>query len=92
VLTQFGAEFGEPRHFQGLNQLGWIAALLSIAWLAPNTQQIMARYAPALDWGGVGRRRLQWQPTAAWAIAVGCAAAISIASLTEVSQFLYFQF
>jgi alginate O-acetyltransferase complex protein AlgI len=92
-LQGLGAVFGDPGLFKGSTELAWIVALLAIAWWAPNTQQIMAGHAPALDWRDSGGARwLQWRPNAAWATAIGCAALVSIASLTEVSQFLYFQF
>jgi hypothetical protein len=92
-LQGLGAVFGDPGLFKGSTELAWIVVLLVIAWWAPNTQQIMAGHAPALDWRDSGGARwLQWRPNAAWATAIGCAALVSIASLTEVSQFLYFQF
>jgi len=81
----------------------WIAALLPLILLAPNTQQIMASARPALTaFGGSDRHalpllpwlaeRLRWRPTRAWAIAAGLATAWSVLALTRVSEFLYFQF
>ena len=62
----------------------WIAALLSIAWALPNTQQLLARHHPGFDpYGhletgpGVPERvsgvpaALAWQPGLAWAVFCG---------------------
>lgn len=70
----------------------WIAALLAIAWLMPNTQQFMARFSPALEAASALPRRPQWSPSWGWSISVGTLAAISLLHLTRVSEFLYFQF
>ncbi len=73
--------------------ISWIVLGLSIAWLAPNTQQIMLRYRPALD---VPRdtpsTRLSWQPDWRWLIVHYVAAAWAISSLSTLSEFLYYRF
>ena len=70
----------------------WIMALLIVAWTMPNTQQIVARFQPALDSVQAASGRLLWQPTRLWAGAMGLAAALAVLHLTRVSEFLYFQF
>lgn len=70
----------------------WIAALLAIAWLMPNTQQFMARFSPALEPADALRGRPQWAPTTSWAIVMGLMGTVAILHLTAVSEFLYFQF
>ncbi len=81
----------------------WITALLPLAILAPNTQQVMSRAQPVLDLyvGGdeyeirLLRRLLEnwtWQPSGRWAIAAGVTAALGVLALTQISEFLYFQF
>jgi D-alanyl-lipoteichoic acid acyltransferase DltB (MBOAT superfamily) len=68
-----------------------IAALWALAWLAPNTQQLMAAFKPALGtasptrWPG-------WQPDVYWFSAVALGLACALAEMGEVSEFLYFQF
>ena len=47
-LAALGAGAGEVRSLANDGPL-WLAVLLVIVWFAPNTQEIMARYAPALD-------------------------------------------
>jgi D-alanyl-lipoteichoic acid acyltransferase DltB (MBOAT superfamily) len=87
-------ELGTPA--TGFDPLGlspyWIIGLLAIAWAMPNTQQIMARFQPALESVQAGGRALAWQPTRLWAVITGLAAAAAILNLTRVSEFLYFQF
>ena len=81
----------------------WIAPLLLIAFFAPNSQQIMARYEPVFETGGnaipaIFRQkhrfllRLSWSPTWGWAVATGALIMLGIASLTRNSEFLYWQF
>jgi alginate O-acetyltransferase complex protein AlgI len=71
----------------------WIAALFVIAVWAPNTQQIVGRYRSALDFDPAeAARRLAWRPTAGWAVATGAVAAAGALALTQISEFLYFQF
>jgi hypothetical protein len=74
--------------------VNWVLILLAIAWFAPNTQQILAAYRPALGSPepGAAPRWLSWRPNLAFALAAAVAALASIASLTQDSEFLYFQF
>jgi alginate O-acetyltransferase complex protein AlgI len=75
-----------------------IGVLLLIAWSFPNTQQIFARFDPALDFKedrgkfNLLQRKMLWQPSLVWALLIGCLSAFSIISLTKSSEFLYFQF
>ena len=71
----------------------WILLLLPVVFLAPNTQQIMGRFEPALrgaDRSDAGRAswRADWRWATAMAIVLGC----GLLSLTRPSEFLYFQF
>jgi alginate O-acetyltransferase complex protein AlgI len=71
--------------------ISWIAALWALAWLAPNTQQIMAGFKPALtDVSPV--RLLAWRPNARWFAAVALGLGYALAQMGGVSEFLYFQF
>ncbi|MEQ8818743.1 MAG: MBOAT family protein [Sumerlaeia bacterium] len=79
-----------------------IAALLTIAFLAPNTQEIMARFKPALDAKPFveARTRLEewvyriflWRPTPRWAVLTGAITLIAILYLSRESEFIYYQF
>ncbi len=76
----------------------WVLPLLIIALFLPNTQEIMARFEPALDtynippYQGRWLSRLCWQPKQQWAVITALIAAAGILALSSVSEFLYFQF
>jgi len=71
----------------------WIVTLLPVVFLAPNTQQIMQHYKPALDHKQEDvPSRLAWSPNAGWAVAMAVLMACGLLSLTRPSEFLYFQF
>jgi alginate O-acetyltransferase complex protein AlgI len=71
----------------------WILTLLPVVLFAPNTQEMLARYAPALDFRDTGQTtRLLWSPNAAWGFFVALMTAGGLLSLSRVSEFLYYQF
>jgi alginate O-acetyltransferase complex protein AlgI len=70
--------------------------LLLVAWVAPNTQQMM-NYSGPLAVQVAGRSSgvsswLAWRPIPRMAVLTGCLLGIAIMSLSKVSEFLYFQF
>jgi alginate O-acetyltransferase complex protein AlgI len=71
----------------------WIAALLPLVFLAPNTQQIMSRFKPALDHRpDATGSRLRWSAKLGWAVGMAVILACGLLSLARPSEFLYFQF
>jgi alginate O-acetyltransferase complex protein AlgI len=104
VLTSMlGITFANLSGWEFARMYAWVAALLSVAFLAPNTQQLMARYEPVLEMarGRVSdqlgdalqrKHRLAWSPSVGWAIATGLLAFLSVASVARTSEFLYWQF
>ncbi|MFZ5524131.1 MAG: MBOAT family O-acyltransferase [Pseudomonadota bacterium] len=71
----------------------WIPALLLIVWLAPNTQQMLAAYRPALNLLADSKPKwLQWQPNHAWLAAGVLCSVYATISITKISEFIYFQF
>jgi D-alanyl-lipoteichoic acid acyltransferase DltB (MBOAT superfamily) len=71
----------------------WIGTLLPVVFMAPNTQQIMQRYQPALDQPeSVGPARITWQANPRWALLMAWVLGCGLLSLTRPSEFLYFQF
>jgi alginate O-acetyltransferase complex protein AlgI len=81
----------------------WVAGLLAIVFLLPNSQQIMAGFDPVLrepDRPSAAVRSIaeprhavwRWRPAPVWAVAVGCIAFLGVISITRVSEFLYWQF
>jgi hypothetical protein len=78
---------------------GWIVFAAAVAFLCPNTQQIVRHYEPALDFSpsfavpaGRVARALAWAPTRTWAFAIAVLALASLLALNRPADFLYFQF
>lgn len=70
-----------------------LALLFGIIWFAPNTQQVMTSYEPALGRSIVNPHgALKWQPASGWAVVAGSLAALGILALGGTTEFLYFQF
>ena len=92
-LTGLGIQFGQfPVPLRPA--LVELSLLMLVVWLFPNTQQIMARYRPALNVPSreLGPRWWQWRLNPACAIGTAALGVISLLHLTRVSEFLYFQF
>jgi alginate O-acetyltransferase complex protein AlgI len=73
-------------------QLVSLAALAVIVFFAPNTQEWMADYQPALVERPLRAVRLRWRPTRRWAVAMALIAVWSLLGINQYSEFLYFQF
>jgi len=91
------SELFNRKYFNPNAAIIWLLGLMLIVNFAPNTQQIMSRYIPALlttKWKADTLRKnwLKWKPSNVWSIIISFLAIISILSLTQVSEFLYFQF
>lgn len=92
-LSAQGVVFQNTPVFGGGPQLNWLVFCALIVWLAPNTQQLMRGYQPALgvdDHCSAGG--LRWKPARHWLAAVVALAACGILSLSALSEFIYFQF
>jgi D-alanyl-lipoteichoic acid acyltransferase DltB (MBOAT superfamily) len=82
----------------------WMAVLLAIALIPPNILQIMLPWEPAvtlpLPYMKDGRLHpfrglfsgLEWQPTPGWAMGVAALSVFGILALSQVTEFLYWQF
>ena len=73
----------------------WVAVGGLIAFLAPNTQEIMGRFEPALPRRSRQMRpapHLSWTPERRNAIAIGLLFALGMLALSRPTEFLYFQF
>lgn len=81
----------------------WVLLLLLVSLWMPNTQELMVKAEPAynsyqesvrgaLPGSGVMARRLTWSPGKRWVILVSVVFASAFLSLTQISEFLYFQF
>jgi len=95
-----GIQFGEhvPNELASWSSgFEFIAILMIIVLVLPNTQQIMRDFEPAFDTyrGKIEIRSLarpRFRISTAWALFTSLAFVIAIGSLTRVSEFLYFQF
>ena len=76
-----------------LSRIGLIAFAFALVWFAPNTQDLLADYDPALshDRAPVAGR-IKWRMTWWWALFTGALAALAITSLSGPTEFLYFEF
>ena len=72
-----------------------LAMALVACWLLPSTFQLFRHCEVTINKPLAGREpvlRLQWQASRGWAIYIALLAAASMMNLTQVSEFLYFQF
>ena len=97
MMGNFGIHFGSlsaPADLKNEEIEGlwlWISTLWALAWFAPNTQQIMAGFKPALEnvtYGG----RLRWRLNNYWLGSIAVGLLYAITEMGKVSEFLYFQF
>jgi hypothetical protein len=65
--------------------------LLTLAVSMPNTQQ-MIDCSPNKAWETVWWQKFQWQPSRRWAVISAIFTTIALLHLTNVSEFLYFEF
>jgi D-alanyl-lipoteichoic acid acyltransferase DltB (MBOAT superfamily) len=101
MLSQFGFTFNGAYNIsiEG-SEAGRIATILiltAITIIAPNTQQIMINYEPALvtyegDISKPGFLGFTWEPTRTMAFLFGASLFVSISQIGKISPFLYFNF
>lgn len=78
-----------------INAWLWISGLLIVVWFMPNVYQIMRLFKPVLLTYPdliIQTHRITWQPTRIWAVIFAIVSAVTLLSLTRISEFLYFQF
>jgi len=95
-LAAHGVEFQNLATFGGSGQINFILVSSIIVWVMPNTQQILAAWKPALNlppdtFVSTGRW-WAWKPTPAWLLVTVIAGAAAILNISELSEFIYFQF
>jgi alginate O-acetyltransferase complex protein AlgI len=92
LTALFGVAGGAPAAFGDTHRALVLAtALLILARFAPSTQESTGYRGP-FDAEPGSAPRIRWRASPAWAVAVGAALAIALMSLSQVSEFLYFQF
>ncbi|WP_269543151.1 MBOAT family O-acyltransferase [Cerasicoccus fimbriatus] len=73
----------------------FMAALLAFCWFSPNLPQLMANYFQPPEGDGaveVKPSRIAWKPNVLWAVITGVVFLIAFLSLSNKSEFLYYQF
>ena len=67
-----------------------------IVWTFPNTQQILARFKPALQLTPADEKKrllpIYWSPGIAWSLVIAALFMLSLIHSQDASTFLYFQF
>lgn len=90
----------------GIDRLAWLrlalgraapapqlAALLALAWFAPNSHEWMGRFSPALERASEAvPMRWRWSPSWRWTTVVVLMLLLCAAQLHGEARFLYFQF
>ena len=102
VSVANGAIFANQLLTNPKTGIAMIVFLYAIALFFPNTQQWLANYQPALGYRPIPNQqpkwlvkiwdRWQWQPNLYWAAITSAIAVGSILGLSQVSEFIYFQF
>lgn len=96
-LANWGWQFSQVEHLRDNEMPIYLALVAAVAFLPPNTQQIMRRYRPAFEtYRGevkpIRWRWVEWRPDLVWIIIISMAAAASLFLLDKKSEFLYFNF
>jgi hypothetical protein len=92
-LTAQGVHFNNTNALIRGGAINWILVSLLIVWFAPNTQQMMVNFKPALKVPEDSHPKLLlWQPSYSWLVASVVCAVLSILFISELSEFIYFQF
>ncbi|MBF0341302.1 MAG: MBOAT family protein [Magnetococcales bacterium] len=95
LLTRLGIACGEL-HYWYKDEAWRLLLAMVIVWTLPNTQQIMRHHTivlekvprplePAPAW-------MIWSPRGVWATGMGAVALYALFSLTNATEFLYYQF
>lgn len=95
-LNQWGIRFGGLHVFREIpgratSMFAWVSALWFVVWFAPNSQQIMANFKPALEAVSPDGKVL-WRPNTVCLVATAIALLYTLTEMGKVSEFLYFQF
>lgn len=103
LLSAAGVDFYLGGGGEFMAMWAWVFGLLAVALSMPNTQEIMGNFKPGLVRYASNRPsfieplemlavRLRWSPTVAWSFAVSIVALLAVLGMSQVSEFLYFQF
>jgi alginate O-acetyltransferase complex protein AlgI len=95
-LVEHGVQFGNLLYFDRRAQLNWLCFLMVFCWVAPNTQQLLAAYHPALTTRGYGELgnagRFAWRPNWLWLVVMASLGCYALLAIHRYSEFIYFRF
>ncbi|WP_339670066.1 MBOAT family protein [Dasania marina] len=96
VMAMLGFSGNASEVFEVSKSLPAIVLLFLWVWLFPNAQELMKKYRPAYDFdskrSASSMVTLLWRPTLKWFFVVMLMLIIAILNLTQLSEFIYFQF
>jgi D-alanyl-lipoteichoic acid acyltransferase DltB (MBOAT superfamily) len=96
IFEQIGIEFYLGGGARFVETWIWVTVSALITFLLPNTQEIMRKFEPALDFDSSQEStsliKETWMPNRAWAVTLGTVSILCLLSLNKPSDFLYFQF
>lgn len=87
--------YGPINFFYGLNQLAIIFILLLFCIFGPNTMNLFHNYFPSIDKvenKGIILFNIKWQPNIIWSCIISLLFTYTFMSLSNISEFIYFQF
>jgi D-alanyl-lipoteichoic acid acyltransferase DltB (MBOAT superfamily) len=82
--------FGHLDAFDGIRQVAWIAALLAVAWVCPNSQTLIGRFREIARVASERRGEWAWFSLGSIGVIIGLLAIIN--GSRGVSEFIYFNF
>jgi len=93
AVAHAGVTFGDLRALDSVRILGFLVMLAVVCVYWPNTQELLARFRPALDYRPEPRPvEVVWSPNWAWGAATGLLLTAGALLISRQSEFLYFQF
>lgn len=101
LLAYFGIRFESSYlSWEHYKSLGWFVFWLAVIWFWPNTQQLMSRYNSVLQEHVISDQKpllpcvqkIKWELSVFWAVTMSMVTALTLLSLNQMSEFLYFQF
>ena len=93
MLAAGGVAFAPTQHFLGFGPMLHLFGLLLICWYLPNTQDLLRDFRPALDFSSAaGRFWPRWRFSPVHAVLLAGTGLYTMSLMTNISEFLYFQF
>lgn len=93
LFIDYGITFNVTAPILNGQAMMWLLVSILLVWFTPNTQQIMSNFEPCLDtFDSSDNKILSWKPSHAWLIVSIFCSVIALLSISDLSEFIYFQF